>query len=328
MMRYIHSQSTDPCRNLALEQYIFDCLDRSYDYFMLWQNENSVIVGKHQNTAAEIDTAYIKENGIKVVRRLSGGGAVYHDLGNLNFTFIADCSRSDFDFSTFCRPVMRALGTMGVKVDLSGRNDMSIEGRKFSGSAMYLKNGRVMHHGTLLYDSNLDVLSKALRVQKDKYESKGIGSVRSRVTNILPYLERDISIGQLIETLRNFMFQEYEMEEYALTEEDLIQVTKLHDDVYNTWDWNYGASPKYNVRRERRFENCGNIEVFMEVQRGVIHDIRFYGDFFGCGEPDEIASLLTGRRLTEEDLRHALKGVSVNDYFQGISLEDFLNMLL
>jgi lipoate-protein ligase A len=205
---------------------------------------------------------------------------------------------------------------------------MTIDGKKFSGNAMYAKRGRVMHHGTLLFDSDLSVLSNALKVTADKIESKGVQSVRSRVTNIKPYLQADIPIGQFADALRDFMYKSYEMEEYKLSEEDIAYVDKLRDDVYGTWDWNYGASPRYAIQKQRRFENCGKIELFMDVKEGAISDLRFYGDFFWNNEPQELAALLKGCRLTEEDLSRRLNDISVDDYFRGLSNDDFLWMMV
>ena len=200
-MYYLESTKTDPSWNLALEQYVFDVLDGC---FMLWQNDNTIVVGKHQNTLEEINTDYVKEHGVTVVRRLSGGGAVYHDLGNLNFTFVAENRfGSEFDFSTFCRPVVDALRSLGVPAEINGRNDMTIEGRKFSGNAQYMKKGRIMHHGTLMYDSDLEAVSRALNVKPDKIESKGLKSVRSRVTNIRPYVtDQALTVDGFREILR------------------------------------------------------------------------------------------------------------------------------
>lgn len=329
MMRYIYSPSKDPYWNLALEQYVFDSLDKTYDYFMLWQNDNAIIIGKFQNTSGEINPAFVKEHGIRVARRLSGGGAVYHDLGNLNFTFIADNKGSGFNFSTFCMPVVRALDTLGVKAEISGRNDMTIDGKKFSGNSMYMKSGRVMHHGTIMYDSNLEMLVNALNVPKDKIETKGIKSVKSRVTNIKPYMANEnLPIESLVTALRDFMFEEYEMGEYTLSQKDLNAVKELRDKVYSTWEWNYGYSPKYSIHKERRIDGVGKVEVYMNVQQGVICDIRFYGDFFGNGEQNDIISILKGCRIQEEELRRALSGINLENYFRNINLEDFISVLL
>ena len=206
-MRAIQSPSTDPRFNLALEQYIFDQMPRNRSYLMLWRNDQTIVVGKHQDTFAEINADYVRANQIQVVRRLSGGGAVYHDLGNVNFTFIADHTGSDFDFSTFCRPVVKALHSIGVPAEINGRNDMTLDGKKFSGNSQYMKHGRVMHHGTLMFHSDLEVVSQALAVSKDKIESKGLKSVRSRVTNIKPYVQEDITTADFFRILREFMFE-------------------------------------------------------------------------------------------------------------------------
>lgn len=184
-MIYVKSNSTKPQFNLALEEYVFEHLDEYGEIFMLWQNEPSIIVGKHQNTIEEINTKYVKENNINVVRRLSGGGAVYHDLGNLNYTIISkDEGSKGFDFKTFSQPVIDVLADLGIRAEFTGRNDIVIGDQKFCGNAQYMKKGKVLHHGAILFDTELDVLGKSLKVSKDKIASKGVKSVRSRVTNI------------------------------------------------------------------------------------------------------------------------------------------------
>ena len=328
MMRYILSPYTNPCWNLALEQYVFDSMDKQYDYFMLWQNYNAVIVGKNQNTAAEVNAAYIKEHGINVVRRLSGGGAVYHDLGNLNFTFIADTQASKLDFSTFCKPVVRALDAFGVCAEISGRNDMTIDGKKFSGNSMYMKKNRIMHHGTIMYDSDLDVLSQALNVSRDKVESKGIKSVSSRVTNIKDYMKNDWPIEHFIQSLSEFMRQEFEMEDYFPTDEDLAAAQKLCDERYSQWEWNYGLSLQYNVFKERRFDGCGKVEISIEANKQCIADIKISGDFFGNGDLSELSEMLKGKYLREEDLLAALKDVCVEKYIHNLSKENLVALLM
>ena len=173
-MNYLDLTTTDPAFNLAVEEYVFEQLPRDRMYVMLWQNDNAIIIGKHQNTLAEINEAYVKEKNIRVVRRLSGGGAVYHDMGNLNFTVIADADGDNLDFGRFCRIVVRALARMGVEAQINGRNDMTIDGKKFSGNAQYLRQGRVMHHGTILFDSDGAVLANALQVDEEKIRAKGV----------------------------------------------------------------------------------------------------------------------------------------------------------
>jgi lipoate-protein ligase A len=330
MLYYIESSSVDPYYNLALEQVVFDRLDRRHDYFMLWQNDNSIIIGKHQNTLSEINSSYVKENGIKIARRLSGGGAVYHDMGNLNFTFVADSDINSFDFALFCKPVQKALSAMGVSVDITGRNDMTIDGKKFSGNAQYMKKGRVMHHGTIMFDTDMSILARALRVDRDKIESKGIKSVRSRVTNIKPYMkDRNINIKQFWELFKQHMFIEYNMADYTPTPEELAEVQRLRDEVYSTWDWNYGASPAYSVQKTRRIDGCGRVDVFIDIKAGnVINDIAFFGDYFGNGDSAELAGVLKGCRMEEVELRRRLGSLDISYYFAGCALEGFIDVLL
>jgi len=330
MMYYIESPGNDPHFNLALEQYVFDQLDKDSEYFMLWQNDNAIIVGKHQNTVGEINAAFVKEHDISVVRRLSGGGAVYHDMGNLNFTFIVN-AREDgagFDFASFCSPVAAALASLGVAAEINGRNDMTIGGKKFSGNSQYMKKGRVMHHGTIMYDCDLEVVSRALQVSGDKLESKGIQSVRSRVTNVKPHMPRPLPMEAFYKALREYMFQAYSLVPYRLTPEDLAAVKELQSDVYDRWSWNYGASPAYSIHKERRVEGCGKLEVFLDVERqGIIRDVAFYGDYFSGRDADGLIGALRGCALEETALRLALENVEVGEYFHGMDNETFLAIL-
>ena len=330
MIFYIESRITDPCHNLALEQYVFDNLDRNNSYFMLWQNHNSVIIGKHQNTQEEINADFVKEKKIKVVRRLSGGGAVYHDLGNLNFTFISDADKAKgIDFSAFCEPIQRALRSFGVPVDISGRNDMTVLGKKFSGNAQYVKQGRIMHHGTILYDSDLEMLSRALKPGDDKIESKSIKSVISRVTNIRPYMKNDMPIFEFWDALKNQLCAGLAMQEWKLNKEDLKAVGELKERVYSQWSWNYGHSPRFTLRRRRRIEGCGNIEILLEVEKGgKIKNIAFYGDFFGNLEPEGLAGLLSGHNLEYNEMKSLLKNVEIHEYFHSLDVNEFLALLL
>jgi lipoate-protein ligase A len=332
MMRYLETGSTDPAYNLAFEQYAFDSLSREHSYFMLWQNANSVIVGKHQNTAAEVNAAYVTEHNVSVVRRLSGGGAVYHDMGNLNFTFIVDGgakSNPAFDFASFCRPVAAALAELGVAAEISGRNDMTIDGKKFSGNAQYHKQGRTMHHGTLLFDSDLSVVAKVLEPPKDKIESKGIASVRSRVTNIRPYLREDMPIQRFWAALRGCFARETGMEPYSLGERELAAIRGLQEETYSRWAWNYGASPDYRVQKARRVEGCGRIELAIDVEKsGTIRDIAFHGDYFGSRDASELAGALRGKQLEGDALRGALAGMAIGDFFHNLSMEELVSILI
>ena len=331
-MVYLQSLSTDAEFNLALEQYVFEEMDPSREYFMLWQNASAIIVGKNQNTVEEINQKYVEDQGIQVVRRLSGGGAVYHDMGNLNFTFIRHAGdAANMDLHAFSQPIAGALHQLGVDAQVNGRNDITIGGKKFSGNSQYVKKGRVMHHGTLMFDSDLDVVSQCLRVPKDKIESKGVKSVRSRVTNIREHLPEgmDISLDQFRQTLIDFMDMQFGgMERYEFTEEDLRRVEEIRRQRYGLWQWNYGYSPRYHLRKERRVDGVGKILVSMEVQDGCLQQIEFYGDYFGSEDTAQLAEMLRGCTMERGSLTERLAHVDIDPYFHRLTAEQLTEILL
>ncbi|NLL49270.1 MAG: lipoate--protein ligase [Firmicutes bacterium] len=321
------NENTDPRINLAVEEYAINYLDPSQDYAILWQNEPAVIVGRNQNTIAEVNAPYIKEHGIHVVRRLSGGGAVYHDFGNLNFTFIVDAQKSVVsNFEYFTKPVIDALAYLGVKAEFTGRNDITINGQKFSGNAQYWSKNRLLHHGTIMFNSDLSVVQEALNVKADKIQSKGVKSVRSRVTNILPHLPKPVTIEEFKETLWRFLIPDSAKKEDVLTEEDWAIIRDLKDRRYNLWDWNYGASPESDVEKEERFAG-GKLELKFNVTDGVIQDMNIFGDFFGRNNVHQFAKLLNGHDYRENVIAELLETVEFEDYFIGITRDDFLHCL-
>ena len=326
-MNYLNLKTTDPAFNLAVEEYVFDYLPRDRMYVMLWQNDNAIIIGKNQNTLAEINEAYVKEQGIRVVRRLSGGGAVYHDMGNLNFTVIADAQGENLDFGRFCALVVKTLQRLGVKAEINGRNDMTIDGKKFSGNAQYLRQGRVMHHGTILFDSNASVLANALKVDEAKIQAKGVKSVRSRVTNVRPCLPVDMTLPQFRQVLLDTILEDEPGEEYILTDKDLEVVEKLKKDRYDTWEWNYGHSPECTLHKKARVEGCGTVEAFITLREGKISQIVFKGDFFGVGDPEQLANLLIGCRPDRASLEERLSQTEVSRYFMGLTAPQLLDIL-
>lgn len=325
-MIFIESDSRDPYFNLALEEYVFEKLDPSQTYFMLWQNKNTIVVGKYQNTAEEINQDFVDSHGIRVVRRLSGGGAVYHDDGNLNFTFIVHKELNpDYNFNLFVIPVIKALEELGVHAEFNGRNDITIDGKKFSGNSQYARKGRIMHHGCIMLDSDLGKVQGALKVKAAKFESKSIKSVRSRVTTINANAPRRISMEEFKEALKKQAFANNDMELYKLTEEDQAQVRKLAEDKYSTWEWNYGFYPEYSIRREQKFES-GLITIQMEVEHGIIREIRIAGDFFGNMDIRELESMLKGLPL-DEHLEDKLSAMNLEDYMHGITAADLAGLL-
>ncbi|MBN8192534.1 lipoate--protein ligase [Bacillus sp. NTK074B] len=318
---------TDPRINLAIEEYALKNLDINESYLLFYINEPSIIIGKNQNTIEEINTDYVEKQGLHVVRRLSGGGAVYHDLGNLNFSFITkDDGESFHNFKKFTEPVVTALHKLGVKAELSGRNDIIAEGRKISGNAQFSTKGRMFSHGTLLFDSEMENVVSALRVKKDKIESKGIKSIRSRVANISEFLSEKLTIEEFRSTLLDYIFDGSDVEEYILTEEDWKNIHALSKERYQNWDWNYGKSPKFNLQHSHRFP-VGSIDVRLEVNKGKIENCKIYGDFFGVGNVDDIEEKLIGTRYERKDIAAALEGVDIQHYFGNVTKDEFVDLV-
>jgi lipoate---protein ligase len=318
---------TDPRINLAIEEYALKNLDINESYLLFYINEPSIIIGKNQNTIEEINTEYVDKEGLHVVRRLSGGGAVYHDLGNLNFSFITkDDGESFHNFKKFTEPVVKALNKLGVNAELSGRNDLMAEGRKISGNAQFSTKGRMFSHGTLLFDSEMENVVSALKVKKDKIESKGIKSIRSRVANISEFLPEEMTIEEFRSTLLDFIFDGSDVEEYVLTDGDWKNIHELSKERYQNWDWNYGKSPKFNLQHSHRFP-VGGIDVRLEVNKGVIENCKIYGDFFGVGNVEDVEEKLTGTRYERKEIAQALEGVEIQHYFGKITKEEFVDLV-
>ncbi|QVY62809.1 lipoate--protein ligase [Cytobacillus gottheilii] len=318
----------DPQINLAIEEYALKNLDINETYLLFYINAPSIIIGKNQNTIEEISTEYVEKNGITVVRRLSGGGAVYHDLGNLNFSFITkDDGESFHNFRKFTEPVVNALKKLGVNAELSGRNDLTVEGRKISGNAQFSTRGRMFSHGTLMFDSEIDHVVSSLRVKKDKIESKGIKSIRSRVANISEFLHEKVTIEEFRTLLLKNIFGDIDdIPEYVLTEEDWEKIHQLSKERYQNWDWNYGKSPKFDLQHSHRFP-VGSIDIRLNVNKGIIEECKIYGDFFGVGDVGEIEGKLTGLRYERAAIDEALKGTDIKHYFGNITMEDFLQLI-
>lgn len=324
-MIFIESTSTNPYFNLALEEYVFENMSQIESYFLLWQNYNTIVVGKNQNTVEEINQEFVKENKIRVVRRLSGGGAVYHDRGNLNYTFIVK-KKQDFDFQAFAAPVIEVLKDYGIQAEFTGRNDLVIDGQKFSGNSQYIKHGRQLHHGCIMLDSNLVHVSDALKVKASKYESKGIKSVKSRVTTINEHLNKPISMEQFKEDLKNKVILENDqVSMYELTEGDLSAINRLCEEKYETWEWNYGYSPDYTLRREMKFE-AGLLTAYMNVSKGKIQEIRLFGDFFGTGDVRELEEKLQGM-LLDDTLEVKLAQFPIEYYIRGLSAAELVQLI-
>ncbi len=302
-------------------------IDPKEDYFLLWQNQPSVIIGKNQNALEEINQEFIEEKGIKVVRRISGGGAVYQDLGNLNYTFI---SRVDpdkgTDFSVFSDPVVKVLRGLGVEAMSMGRNDIIACNKKISGNAQRLYRKRLMQHGTLMFDVNISDMARALNVSTDKIESKGIKSIRSRVGNIREFLSEDMTIKDFKECLQRGLSNDYRSKEIVLKREDILRVSELAEIKFASWNWTYGESPPFNYRFEKRFPG-GKVGVFIQVKDGLIQGCKFYGDFLSLLDAEEFAHKLCGLRYDKKVVKETLKIMDTAPYFGTISREELLEIL-
>lgn len=329
MMLFIDNQNiTDPRINLAIEEFALKNLDIDQTYLLFYINEPSIIIGKNQNTIEEINVKFVEEKGIHVVRRLSGGGAVYHDKGNLNFSFITRDDGDSFrNFRKFTEPVIAALRELGVEAELQGRNDILVKGKKISGNAQFSTGGRMFSHGTLMFDVNLEDVVKALNVRKEKIISKGIKSIRSRVTNIKDHLDQPLTIEEFKQVLlKNIFGGQEEIPEYKLTESDWKEIERISASRYQKWDWNFGKSPAFNIQRSKRYP-VGLLDVRLDVKQGTIQHCQIFGDFFGIGEVSDLEKRLLGIRYDRQAIEEALEGIDVEAYLGGIKKEEFVELL-
>ena len=330
-MLLIINDSSDAYYNLAAEEYLIDHFDE--DVVMLWRNDNTVVIGKNQNTIEEINREYVEANDISVVRRLTGGGAVFHDMGNVNYTIIQSYREGLFsNYEYFTEAVRDFLHSLGVRAELSGRNDLMIEGKKFSGNAQCVRDGRMMHHGTLMFSSDVKDISGALTPNAKKFESKGVKSVQSHVTNISSHLpgdaQHDMDTVEFLRKLYEFYRQRFpDAVSYELSPADRTAIRKLADEKYSTWEWNYGASPAFAVSASHKYD-FGLVDVRLNVARGRIREIRIYGDYFGIRSISELETLLTGNEYRYETVIRALSNVRLGDYISGMTIEKLAQLIV
>lgn len=318
-VQYLETHSQNPYYNLAFEEYVL-CHRTQGDYLLLWQNDNTIVVGQNQNTEAEINRAFVEQHHINVVRRSTGGGAVYHDLGNLNYSFITDVGDDGISIRRFTEPVVAALRSLGLNAEASGRNDILVEGRKVSGTAQRRHGGRILHHGTLLFDANPGMVAGALNVDPEKFRSKSTKSVRSRIGNIRDFLPNDMDLPAFWAYLKDAL-SGGGVTPGALNAGELAEVDRLKWEKYDTWEWNYGRSPKFDVRCKRYWDG-GCLEANVSIANGVITDVRFFGDFLSVCGLEELVERLKGVAFRPEDVRAVLNDSPVGELFGGITADE------
>nr|WP_297306246.1 lipoate--protein ligase [uncultured Flavobacterium sp.] len=326
-MLIINSPSNNAYFNIALEEYLLYKFPTT-SIFLLYVNAPSIIIGKFQNTLAEINLDYVKEKEIKVVRRMSGGGAVYHDLGNLNFSFHTLLGENDFmDFSKFTEPVVKVLNQLNIPAKLEGRNDLLVEGKKFSGNAKLARNGKMIQHGTILFDSDMSILGDALKINPLKYKDKAVKSNRARVINLKEYLSDNITLEHLKQALiSEMLLTNLSASIYDLSSEDIQGVEQLIVEKYSTWDWNFGFSPKYSFQNAAKIP-AGFIEVHLDVVRGgTIEKVKIFGDFFASKPIEELEDLFVGKNHNENDIRSVLESVDVTEFFGKVTVDEILSI--
>lgn len=336
-MYYVLLESRDIRENLAAEQYLLNRLDFDEPLVLFYIQKPCVIIGRNQNALAEIDMAYAEKKNITITRRQSGGGAVYDDLGNVSFSFVMNAEGKNFgDFNTLTQPILAALHKLGaVGAEMNGRNDLFIDGKKFSGNAMYKKGKKMYMHGTLMFDVDLAEMTNVLNVSKIKIESKGTKSVRKHVTNLKPYLDERYQ-GLTIEAFRDQLLlqllgssslEEIQEKKYTLTTSDYEGIQKLVKEVYGNQQWIYGEAPRFTIHREKKFPG-GLVNIGLSIEKGRIAQLKIYGDYFSQRDTREIEARLTGQEYRLEAIEQALTTLDFSEYFTNISKSAFIHLLM
>ena len=320
--------NTNPKLNLALEEYALRNFSADNDYLLFYINEPSIIIGRNQNTLEEVNQNYVEDNNIHIVRRVSGGGAVYHDLGNLNFSFTKTGKDSSLiDFAKYTKPIVDVLQSLGVNAKFEGRNDITIDGKKISGNAEHIFKNKILHHGTLLFSSTMKNVSEALKIHPLKYQDKAVKSIPKRVTNIADHLPAPLSIEEFTKKVMEHIIATTEgCELYSFTPEDLAAIGKIRDEKYATKEWNYGYSPNYSFQKTIKTLG-GMLEMNLDVEKGVIQKAKIFGDFFNQKETEEIERTLEKVHHDEESIRKALSNYKIEEYFNNMTMDDIIEAM-
>ena len=326
-MRCIIDQTTDPYWNLAVEEYLLT--GTNDPVFRLWRNAPAIIVGRNQNTTDQINIGYVREHNSPVVRRLSGGGAVFHDLGNINYTFVDQYvpgTDTGSAFARFTKPILDVLLALGVGAELEGRNDLVVNGRKFSGNAIALYKDRILMHGTLLFSASIRDLSLALQV-KEREKGRGVASNPRRVCNLSEFLPGDMKTEDFLDMLKKHIAgnKDKQTREQPLDRAECRIIDTLCRNKYRTYAWNYGREISQGTLRRERFAG-GNIEVLLTVKDGIMEEVKIYGDYFFLKPTQEIEQALRGCPHDRETIARRLAGITLDDYFRDIPREGLLDL--
>ncbi len=321
-MKIFYTETTDPTYNLALEEYLFK--NTKDNWFFLWQNDNAVIIGKNQVALKEVDSRIANENGTKIVRRMTGGGAVYHDMGNINYSYIVNSEDTGICFERYTKAVIDYLATLGVTAEFGGRNDILVDGKKVSGNAQHIASGRVLHHGTMLFNANLQYAGSVLTPESVKMQGKGVASVKSRITNISEYLKEPMTTPEFIQGLLDYVAQSASADIQNPSEEHHEGALALQAERYATFGWNLGASPRYDLLETRRFD-FGTVTVTMDIAEGMIADIAITGDFFGAGDIEQFCERLKNTPHSREEVLDI--STDISEFISGMTTEEFVTLL-
>ena len=318
-MKYIRLKSTNPYYNLAVEEYLLN--NSQEDIFMLWQNSPVVVIGKNQNAYAEVDLDYAQRQGIRISRRISGGGAVYHDLGNVNYTFITSSDKARaLDYSYFTQPIIDALSSLGLDCALSGRNDLECGGKKFSGNAQHISSNRILHHGTMLFNTDFEVMSSVLKIDKEKLKYKAVKSHKGRVVNLSSLLEKNISVNDFINHIEEYVLSKFGAEMYEVSDNDIIRGILERN---SSQEWIYSNKrylTNYSVVRKKKYP-FGVVSVEMSLVKDRIDNIIISGDFFGVGDIAELESRLVGELVNE------IEYIDISSYIDKMTFEEFCDLI-
>ena len=321
-MIFIENNNTDPALNHSIELYLMDNYDD--DIFMLWRNRPCILIGRYQNINLEVNLDFTNKNNMDVIRRLSGGGAIYCDLENMQYTFITKKRDESVDdsFKNFAKPVVKALNSLGLNAEFTGRNDIQIDGAKISGNAQFQKNGKVVHHGTLLYKANLYNLTNSLKSRDIKFKGKAVQSIRSRVGFIGDMIDMDVK--EFKSYVEDFIKKEYQIKNTTiLTDEEMKKINQIKDEIFSKKEWNYGDGSLKKIRKAEKY-SCGVVEIGIDIVDKKIKDISIEGDFFSELGIDKLIDMLRGVDCSKSVIEYTLKDIDFDRYIKGMKKEVFI----